>query len=239
MLKKIIELILKRLDIKLIRYHNSDESRLISIINNNNIDVVIDCGANNGLYSQSLRGLGYKGKIISFEPIKKVFEELQNRSKNDNNWFVNHYALGDKNEDSTINISNNLSSSSLLNIKEKHISSEPDSKVVRTEKIQVKTFSSVFNEFNLREKSIFFKIDVQGYEEKVLNGSEDVIDRIDVLQVELSLVNLYDQSLLLTDMIKKINNYGFELVGFIPVFWDKQSQHMLQVDGIFIRSNLL
>ena len=113
MFKNQIEYFLKKIDIKLIRYHNSDEYRLISIINNNNINVLLDCGANNGLYGQTLRNLGYKGEIISFEPIQEVFKDLQIRSEEDDNWVVNNYALGDKNEVSTINISNNMSSSSL------------------------------------------------------------------------------------------------------------------------------
>ena len=70
---------------------------LINFINNNKIDTVLDIGANKGQYAQSLRRFGFKGRIISFEPLNKEFNILQKNSKNDSNWIVGEQiALGNK-----------------------------------------------------------------------------------------------------------------------------------------------
>ena len=50
-------------------------------LNHFHINKVIDVGAYTGTYVQALRRFGYKGKIISFEPVKKSHEILKNASE--------------------------------------------------------------------------------------------------------------------------------------------------------------
>mgnify|MGYP005631354269 CR=1 FL=1 len=235
MLKEFIQSFLNFFDMQIVRYSNTDEFRITSLLENHNIDTIIDCGANNGLYGKNLRKQGFKGEIISFEPIKKIFESLKGKSQKDKYWSAYNYALGDTNKRSTINISGNLSSSSLLEILPQHIESEPKSKVIAKEEIEIKSLSSIFDELNLNNKSIYFKIDVQGFEDKVLDGAEDIISKIKGIQIEMSLVPLYGKSILMPEMINRMKRYGFELMGVLPVFWDKSTQQMLQVDGVFFK----
>src|SRR5438128_9963923 len=58
------------------------------------IDHVIDVGAHNGEYGQSLRELGYRGRIISFEPVRAAFDMLTPLAQRDGNWTVQNFALG-------------------------------------------------------------------------------------------------------------------------------------------------
>jgi hypothetical protein len=41
------------------------------------VDVVLDIGTNVGWFGQRLRERGYRGKIVSLEPIGEVFRELK------------------------------------------------------------------------------------------------------------------------------------------------------------------
>jgi hypothetical protein len=58
------------------------------------IDCVFDVGANTGQYASKIRRrLGYKGRIISFEPIPDVAAQLRIVAKNDSLWSVEEVAL--------------------------------------------------------------------------------------------------------------------------------------------------
>jgi len=80
------------------------------------------------------------------------------------------------------------------------------------------------------------KIDVQGYELQVLEGASNILSKIKGMQIELSLVLLYENQLLFLDMLDYITNLGFEIYDILPVFKDRQSGKLLQFDGIFFRS---
>jgi hypothetical protein len=58
------------------------------------VDVVLDVGANVGRFGQRLRERGYRGTIVSFEPIETVFSELKVLAARDGNWQAHRLALG-------------------------------------------------------------------------------------------------------------------------------------------------
>ena len=90
-------------------------------------------GANSGQFALNLRRIGYKGQIISFEPITSAYNELK-KFKKVKNWEVFNFALGDIEEETEINISQNSLSSSIMNMEKEHLISEPKSKYIRREK---------------------------------------------------------------------------------------------------------
>jgi hypothetical protein len=98
------------------------------------------------------------------------------------------------------------------------------------------TLDAVFAELCASAKSIYLKIDTQGYEDKVLRGAQASLARIDTIQVEMSLVPLYKDELLFADMCTLLGAKGYTLVSLEGVFSDPVTGHLLQVDGIFHRS---
>ena len=79
------------------------------------------------------------------------------------------------------------------------------------------------------------KIDTQGFEKNVLEGSINSLKYINGIQIELSLKPLYKGSLLYLDMIKYMKRYNFELVSLENGFSDHKTGELLQVDGIFFK----
>ena len=87
------------------------------------------------------------------------------------------------------------------------------------------------------ESIVFLKIDTQGSEHLILKGSDETLKHCIGLQLELSLVPLYENQLLYDDMINILKEKGFELWSIASVFSNPQNGRLLQVDAIFIKSS--
>lgn len=207
------------------------------ILESKSIDTVLDVGANIGQYAKYLRSdVGYKGKIISFEPMSLAFSQLKLTSAGDPRWKLENYALGDSSSQQQINISENSHSSSILEMLPSLEKAAPDAKYLSKEPIQIRTLDSVFSDLCDPADKIFMKIDTQGFEEKVLKGAEASLPRIDAIQLELSLVPLYEGEMPFDHMCRLMSDSGFHLVAIEPAFYDPTSGQLMQVDGVFNRS---
>lgn len=214
----------------------------LKILTNKNINLILDIGAHNGTYCEQLRDDGYKGQVISFEPLKKPFLELEEKANNDPYWDCEQVALGDSIGETTINVSGHLTSSSILPISDGHITAMPSSETIKTETIKVSTLDSLREKYIKPGNKVLMKVDVQGYEKHVLNGAKSALDQIQIIELELSLSKMYEGGPLLMEMLSFMDNLGFSLIAINRVFSDPNTGHLLQADGLFIkkiRSNLL
>jgi FkbM family methyltransferase len=235
-LLKHIRKISKLFGIDIVRYVSTPKARRAKLIEQYEINLILDVGANSGQYAKStMHELGYKGNIVSFEPLAEAYSILKEISEKYKKWTVHPYALGDLNCYKNINIAKNSYSSSILGMLDTHINAAPESIYIGSEEIQVKTLDSIFKELCIENKNIFLKIDTQGYESKVLKGAENSLINIDTIQIEMSLVPLYEEELTFTKMCQYLEEKGYTLVSLEPGFGDSNSGQLLQVDGIFRR----
>ena len=223
------------LKIDIIKYPNADLRRRKKLFAHFKITKIIDVGANRGQYAMLIRKLGFTGKIISFEPLSKAYSLLTQNSSKDKNWDIYNYGLGDKNEELTINVSENSASSSILEIMSHHTDSAPASAYVGQEKIKIKTLDGIYHDLVKKDEIILLKIDVQGFEKNVIDGAKNVLQKITGVQLEMSLIELYSGELLFMEMITLLNSYGFKLHSLENGFYDSKTGQLLQVDGIFFR----
>jgi FkbM family methyltransferase len=200
------------------------------------IDTVLDIGANTGQSGWLLRKvIGYSNRIISFEPLSSAFELLKANAKSDPHWKVCNCALGDTEEKREINIAGNSGSSSLLKMLPSHVRSAPESKYIGKEMVEVKRLDSIFGNWCRPTNRVYMKIDTQGFESKVLQGAENSLKQIDTVQMEMSLVPLYEGESLFNELCMLMSEKGFILVAIETVFSDPDTGQILQVDGIFHR----
>jgi len=68
-------------------------AKTIDLIKKLQVNLVLDVGANRGFYAKHLRASGYKGQIVSFEPIPREADSVRSLSKDDPDWSVEEYAL--------------------------------------------------------------------------------------------------------------------------------------------------
>ena len=202
------------------------------------IEVLFDVGANAGQYAQDARRQGYKGQIISFEPLPDAHKKLIKNSKKDPLWIVHgRIALGSKRGSGIINVSENSYSSSFLNITQKLLSNTPDTRYVKKINVEITTLDSVFNTYVKKSNKVFLKIDTQGFESEVLKGSVKNLLNISGIQLEMSTEPLYQKQKTYEYFLTFLKKYNFRLWSIIPGYWNTKTGQMLQFDGIFIKKS--
>lgn len=199
--------------------------------------IVLDVGANEGLYGVGLRTAGFRGEIHSFEPLPDAFRLLAERAAADPAWRTVEAACGETAGTLAIHRSKNSVSSSLLPMNPKHSSAAPESAYVG-EAIQcaVITLDEYVSEHVDRSAPLHVKLDVQGFEDRVLRGAEATLPRIASIETEISFTDLYDGQAKWLDLIGGLQA-DFELIDIRPGFRDQQSR-LLQADVLLARKGI-
>jgi FkbM family methyltransferase len=201
--------------------------------------VVFDVGANAGQYAAGLRAQGYAGRMVSFEPLPDAHEALQRRAAGDPGWTVHpRVALGASRGEVDLHVAGNSYSSSILPMLDAHVAALPESRYVGTTRTPMETLDSVAAQYFGADDRAYLKIDTQGYESNVLRGAEECVQRFLGVQLELSLVPLYEGQALYDEQLAYFAHRGFVLWDVEPVFHDEHTGRCLQLDAVFIRAEL-
>ena len=230
-IKKIVKKIFNKVGLHVSNYKKYPEFFL-----HHKIELLFDVGANVGQYAMHARESGYKGKIISFEPLPDAYEKILKNSKNDPLWTVHkRCALGKCINEMEINISQNSQSSSILSMHPLHSSTAPESSYIGKAMTDVITLDSIFNSYRKNDEKIFLKIDVQGFESEVLKGLALNLKNVFAVEIELSVVPLYEKQELCNYFFSFFEENGFTLWSLAPIFKRDETGELLQFDAVFVR----
>ena len=227
---------IKRFDPKTFDPLGSEASQLLRQFFFHHIDVVFDVGANTGQFAEKLWNAGFSGRIVSFEPSSGAHSTLVKHAQGKANWIIApKMAVGDRDGTISLNLAGNSVSSSVLPMLPSHASAAPESRYIGSEAVNLRTLDSVGKQFAADAERVFLKLDVQGFEYKVLQGGRCFLSRVSGIQMELSLVPLYDGELLFHPMLHVLEDHGFDLWSMVPGFLDPKTSRLLQLDAIFFR----
>ena len=193
--------------------------------------VVYDVGANVGEMARFFAGFPFVSTVYCFEPVKEVFLELVKRSKDYEKIRCFQVGLGDGNRVQEMNICEFSPSSSILQMNTIHSEEFPSSKRGYKAEIIIRTLEKVIKEHNLLPPD-FIKVDVQGFEDRVIQGGEDIIRKARFCMLELSLVSLYKDSSLISDLNSQMRGLGFRLINIVGKVKGRSGE-ILQLDGIY------
>jgi FkbM family methyltransferase len=223
-----IKKILRHFGIDLVRYHSLYDS----VLKHHNVNTIIDVGANDGVWSNEMRKLFPKAQIYAFEPLKDCFEKLQSKFSNDSNFKAFNFALGDKNETTSIQRSAFHPSSSILKMAKLHKDLYPKSAKTKTEQIKVRKLDSV--DQIILKPDILIKMDVQGFEDKVISGGQNILSNAKILIIETSFVTLYENQPLFDDIQKQLNALNFNYKGNCGEHFSNITKERVYEDSIFV-----
>jgi FkbM family methyltransferase len=210
--------------------------QVAEILKRQGFNTVFDVGANIGQFGADLRKHKYDGRIVSFEPLSQAHKKLSECAMSDPKWIVHaRCGLGSEAGKATINVAANLASSSILEMSKAHLDAAPYSAYNNSEEIDVVRLDEVVENYLIASSKAFLKVDTQGFEQQVLDGAGDALDKFDGALLELSLVKLYDGQKLWLDLVNFLSQRGLQLWVLNQGFVDPQSLRTLQVDGLFLR----
>ncbi len=175
-------------------------------LNSRNVDLILDVGANRGQYARAMRRQGYKGRMISFEPVSAVFEQLSLHASRDRLWDAMHCAVGASAGVAEINVSRNTVYSSIRPQTSMSRDFSRRSAVVATEKVEVITLERFAAD---QARAIFLKIDTHGYEQEVLAGAGGMLDKCVGVQLELPVEHLYEGVWSFAEALHVMDDLGF------------------------------
>lgn len=196
----------------------------------------MDIGANTGQFASELFNIGYKGSIISFEPLPNAHRLLVENAKYYENWSVYpRTAIGNIEGDVEINVSSNSVSSSILPMLNAHLEAAKESEYVGKIFAKITTLDKVICEPGFDNRSFFIKIDTQGFEWQVMDGATQALSLAKGVLCELSLTPLYQGQHLWLETIERLGNLGFKLWAIQSGFTNISTGRTLQIDAIFFK----
>jgi len=212
----------------------SYQSHLVDLLNKFSINFVLDVGANIGDYAESIRKLGYKGHIFSFEPHPEIFPTLQNNFQDDTLWRGYNLGLGSEDTLATFNVNTYSALSSFL------VPKDRIAKTVNSCEVKIKRLDSFLDEILalVPEPRIFLKMDTQGYDMEVVKGASKCIEKVLCLQSEVAVQANYDKMPSYLDALKYYESLGFQLVDLFPVNRMPEGA-VVEYDCLMVRSQIL
>jgi FkbM family methyltransferase len=216
----------------------SKETRsLVRILDHHGIDAVLDVGANVGQYATRLRQGGWGGRIVSFEPLPDAHAVLEKAAAPDALWEIApRMALGAGAGTVSLNVSAESDMSSALPFVPEMADLLDSAAYTGTLTAPLARLDEVFGEYAGNTGRVLLKIDTQGTEAAVLEGASGVLDRIYGIQLELSIVPVYQGERTYLDMIAALGELGFQPALFIPGYFNQRSARLISMDGVFIRA---
>jgi FkbM family methyltransferase len=173
--------------------------------------VVYDIGAHEGLWSEMCQAIFAPAKCFLFEPQRAVRERACRRQPGPPAaWQVVPVALGDHQETQSLHVTRNAAASSLLTPLASESAGLGDIQAVAEETVEVRALDELAAALGLPKPDLV-KIDVQGFEGRVLAGGARTLAQARRMVVEVSLHPLYDGQSLMPEVLQTLSNWGFEL----------------------------
>jgi FkbM family methyltransferase len=204
------------------------------------IDCVVDVGAHLGQFGQLVRGFGYDGPIVSFEPVLPVFAALTKTCTSaDERWEAHRLALGSEDGTRAINVPEATDFSSFLTPTAYSLDEfGGHTAVQRREQVAVRRLDAVADEYLPPDGSrLFLKLDTHGFDLEVLRGAEATVERVAAVQTELSFQALYEEMPRYHEITAYLDERGYEVTGFFPVTRDRELR-IIEADWVLVRRGL-
>lgn len=157
---------------------------------------VVDVGANIGQFAVGALNAFPEALIFSFEPVPAAYAQLESLAhRSSRRLQVFAMGLGAEEQNARLQVTSQSQSSSFLPLHANHRAAYPH--VSQTEEVEVKvTTLDAFSATREFSSSVLLKLDVQGFESRVLEGGVEFLKQVHWIVLETSTRPMYEGELL-------------------------------------------
>ncbi|MBS2038460.1 FkbM family methyltransferase [bacterium] len=212
--------------------------RTLAGLNHIEFQILLDIGANRGDYIHYARRVLKFREMHCFEPLPGAYRQLQDTARRlavpGLKIQTHNLGLGEENTETLIfHHPNHSVSSSLLPTTAQTGDLFPASREQEQCKIRLARLDDyVFeNQIEMRSPSLI-KMDVQGFENRVIAGGAQTVGSADVLQIEINFASLYQGQASFRELFEQLHQLGFSYRGNLAQLYSQDGQ-ILSADCLF------
>lgn len=232
----ILRRLVNKFGFDVIHYHKSPERTLLGLTELN-IRTVIDVGANEGQFARKISSFIPEANLYCFEPLAEPFSKLSAWAQTQGE-RVECFQLALGNQEGVMEMylhEQHTPSSSLLKATNLCHNQYPQTRNKHLEPIKMSTLDVTLSErLNSSYGEIFLKLDVQGFEDRVLRGGRQVLDKCKVVLLEASIDQLYEEQADFYSLVQILHDAGYHYGGNLNQTYGKDGR-VVFVDAIFLR----
>lgn len=201
---------------------------------------IIDVGANQGQFTLTCLRHFSQSKIYSIEPNPNVIQNLFSRINNSSRITLINKAISDAKGSQQLYCHDDHQASSLLGSGDGRNKFFKSDKINQIIDVDVDTLDALFLRKALDEP-ILVKIDVQGYEDRVLKGAVKLLQKIKWVVIEISFYEMYQQGVNAQSIFDIMKENGFIFIAALDFHTYPSSneiESIVEMDALFVNGNL-
>lgn len=201
------------------------------------IRTVIDVGANVGQFARYIRSVLPEAKVICFEPLPGPFAELKAWANGQNGWVTPfNLALGET--EGAVEMFQHIGhspSSSLLRSTPVSHSHYPFTKREAPVTVNLARLDNFLEQSGVALQSeVLIKLDVQGYEDRVIRGARQTFSRAKACLSEIDFATLYEGQCTFREVWTLLDGLGYRFAGNFEQTYASDGQ-VVFADAVFVR----
>lgn len=229
---------LRRFGVDFIRANHNPVETWLSL-RNTPFKCIIDVGANEGQFAAVAARAFLEAELHCFEPQPGPFETLKKLAQRIGQNRVHCYPIGLADKPGELELETHLdhnSSSSFLKSTVAMKAFCPVANRTAITKATVSTLDIALPKESLCRSPVLLKLDVQGYEDRVLRGAVKSLASVNAAIVEVTFANFYSDQARFIDIATQLSQSGLEYVGNINQIYDRDGS-VLWTDCVFTRTH--